>query len=94
VIENVGFNYDVTITEKEFYEILENIETLLALVQGANNILRHMVEKSPPLFASIITRFITLNQAENVALIEVQKWAIGLTKEMWALKYNKTEGGA
>lgn len=92
--KEVNLQYEVNLPEDEFLKMLSDIEILQALVQGADAVLRHMLEENPPLFAAIIQKFLILNLAQQESLTEVQKWANNVIKELWALKFGGIEGGA
>ena len=91
--KGVKFEYADSFTEEDFEKIMDNIEVLSQMVKTQNQILRHMLEKSPPMFASIVQKFLTLNFAFNESVQELQSWMNNLCKESWALKFGK-EGGA
>ncbi len=88
----VVMNYDMLLGEKEFGKMLEDIQTLLALVQSTDSILRNMVEESPPIFATILQKFLILNLAQNESLLELQKWSNEVMAELWSIKFGG-EGG-
>ena len=90
----VVMNYDMLLGEKEFGKMLDDIQTLLALVQSTDSILRNMVEKSPPIFSTILKKFLILNLAQNESLLELQKWSNEILAELWALKFGGKEGEA
>ena len=93
-VKDLVFDYHTALTEKEFDTILDSIQTLLALIKSTDSILRHLLEKNPPLFAAIIQKFIIMNNVQNESLVEMLEWANGIVKEFWAMKYQNKEGGA
>lgn len=92
--KEVNINYAVNLSEDEFLKILSDIEVLCSLVQGADTVVRHLLEENPPLFAAVIQKFLILLMAMNEELVEVQRWGIDVTKELWGLKFSGKEGQA
>ncbi len=86
--------YNVSLNEKEIGKMLDDIKTLSALVKDMDVILRCILEKTPPMFASVIQKFLLMVLAMNESLINIELEENGIIAEMWAVKSQLKEGQA
>ncbi len=92
--QEVFYDISTRLTKEELEQILSDIETMAALVSHQDKIFMHILEKSPPIFLSIIQKFVALNMIMNESIIETQMQMNGVLAEMWCMKIGTKESEA